>query len=279
MKIKPFTIYGKEILFLMLILFFQNSFSQIKQNPVQVEAKQLDNNLTLYLGGGGNSGILVTDSAIVVIDTKMATEAENLYTIAKEKAGGKKIIVINTHYHGDHTKGNMFYKGSKIYIGNYDRSFLEKNMDRENMPTDFVTKELKLNLGDETVQLYNLGQAHTFDDIIVYLENRKVMFTGDVVFNNINPVLKKESGANVDNWILELNAIVLGWDISMLVPGHGAPGSKDIAVQMREYLEDMQEAASNPEKAKKLKSKYKNWVEIPDMTSPEKTIEFIRDNK
>src|ERR1035438_4906127 len=90
-----------------------------------------DNKLTVYLGGGGNSGILVTDSAIVVIDTKMGTDAENLANLAKEKAGGKKIIVINTHYHGDHTKGNMFYKGSKIYIGDYEKSFLMKNMDHE----------------------------------------------------------------------------------------------------------------------------------------------------
>lgn len=278
MKKKQF-IYGKGVAFLFLILIFQNSFSQSKQNTNLIETKLIDNNLTLFLGGGGNSGILVTDSAVVVIDTKMGIEAENLYTLAKEKAGGKKIIVINTHYHGDHTKGNMFYKGSKIYIGNYDKSFLAKNMDRENMPTDFVKKDLTLHLGDETVQIFNLGQAHTFQDVVVYLENRRVMFCGDLVFNKINPVLKKESGANIDSWILALNAILMGWEINTLVPGHGAPGSKDIAINMREYLEDMQEAAENPEKADKLKSKYKNWVEIPEMTSMEKTIEYIRENK
>jgi glyoxylase-like metal-dependent hydrolase (beta-lactamase superfamily II) len=278
MKIKQF-IYSKGITFFIVILFFQNSFSQQKSTVNQVEARQIDNNLTIYLGGGGNSGILVTDSAVVVIDTKMGTEAENLYNIAKEKARGKKFIVINTHYHGDHTKGNMFYKGSRIYIGNYEKSFLSENMDRENRPTEFVKKELKLNLGDETVQIFNLGQAHTFDDVVVYLENRRVMFTGDLVFNKINPVLKKESGTNVDSWILALNAILMGWEISTLVPGHGAPGTKDIAVWMREYLEDMQDAVENPGKADKMKTKYKSWVVLPDMSSPEKTIEFIRENK
>jgi cyclase len=278
MKIKLY-LYGQGIIFFVLILYFQTTFSQPKQNMNPVEAKVLDNNLTVYLGGGGNSGILVTDSAIVVIDTKMGTDAENLYNLAKEKAGGKKIIVINTHYHGDHTKGNMFYKGSRIYIGNYDRSFLAKNMDRENMPTDFVVKDLKLNLGDETVQIYNLGQAHTRDDVIVYLVNRRVMFTGDLVFNRINPVLKKESGANAESWSLALNAILLGWEIGTVVPGHGAVGTKDIIIRMREYLDDMQDAVTNPEKADKLKSKYKSWVVIPDMTSPEKTIEYIRESK
>jgi hypothetical protein len=48
---------------------------------------------------------------------------------------------------------------------------------------------------------------------------------------------------------------------------------------MKEYLEDMQDAVENPGKADKLKSKYKNWVQIPDMTSPEKTIEYIKTEK
>lgn len=278
MRTRKFICYN-GIAFLIVILSFQNSISQPKTTANQIETRQIDNNLTLYLGGGGNSGILVTDSAVVVIDTKMGAEAENLYNIAKEKAAGKKIIVINTHYHGDHTKGNRFYKGSKIYIGNYDRSFLEKNMDAENLPTDFVKKDLKLNLGNETVQIYNLGQAHTLDDMIVYLENRGLLFTGDLVFNKVNPVLKKESGANVDSWVLALNAILMGWEFNTVVPGHGAPGTRDIIIRMKEYFEDMQEAEANPEKADKLIVKYKNWVMIPDMTSPEKTIEFIRENK
>ena len=65
-----------------------------------------DNNLNIYLGGGGNSGVLVSDSAVVVIDTKMMGNAKDLYNIAKSKAGDKPIIVINTHYHSDHTNGN-----------------------------------------------------------------------------------------------------------------------------------------------------------------------------
>jgi glyoxylase-like metal-dependent hydrolase (beta-lactamase superfamily II) len=173
----------------------------------------------------------------------------------------------------------MLYKGSRIYIGNYDKEFLVKNMDRENMPTDFVAKDLKLNLGDETVEIYNFGQAHTWDDVIVYLEKRRVLFTGDLVFNKINPVLKKESGANADSWSLALNAMLMGWEISGVVPGHGAVGTKDIIVNMKEYLEDMLDAAENPGNMNKLKSKYKNWVEIPDMTSPEKTIEYIKAEK
>jgi glyoxylase-like metal-dependent hydrolase (beta-lactamase superfamily II) len=42
---------------------------------------------------------------VVVIDTKMMSNSEDLYKFAKEKAGQKPVIVINTHYHPDHVKG------------------------------------------------------------------------------------------------------------------------------------------------------------------------------
>jgi glyoxylase-like metal-dependent hydrolase (beta-lactamase superfamily II) len=66
---------------------------------------RVDKDLTIIRSGGGNSWILITDSAVVVIDTKMSSDAEKLYNQVREKAGSKKIIVINTHYHGDHVKG------------------------------------------------------------------------------------------------------------------------------------------------------------------------------
>ena len=96
-----------------------------------VETVLYDKDLTFYLSGGGNSGILVTDSAVVVIDSKLSKPAKSLYEIAREKAGSKPIIVVNTHYHGDHVNGNQYYKGDKIYIGNYDKDFLAKNVEKE----------------------------------------------------------------------------------------------------------------------------------------------------
>jgi cyclase len=255
----------------------------IMMKPLSIQAQgqviKLDKDLTAVLGGGGNSGILVTDNAVVVIDTKMNKDAEDLYKMAKETAGTKKIIVINTHFHSDHVSGNHFYQGSKIYIGNYDQAFLEKNVKAEDMPTDFVKDSLTLNLGSETLQLVNLGQGHTFDDMVVYLKNHKVLFSGDLVVNWVIPYVIGESGANVDRWIVDLNAILTRWDIKTLVPGHGNVGYKGIAASLRKYFEDMKTAAADPSKQNELIAKYKDWKTSPPMASPEKTIEFIKNNK
>lgn len=239
------------------------------------EVQQADKDLTLVLGGGGNSGILVTDQAVVVIDTKMGSDADDLYKLVKEKAGIKKIIVINTHYHGDHLKGNHLYKGCQIYIGNYDRSFLKKEVGADDMPNSLVKDSLVLDLGSETLVLYDLGQAHTWHDLVVYLKNRKMLFSGDLIFHHVNPVLKKESGANVDKWIAVLDLILKKPDIEQIVPGHGAIDGKEMAESLKSYFTDMKTAAKDPSRAVELKKKYEDWMELPMMASPQKTIDYI----
>ena len=237
---------------------------------------QIDKNLTIIQGNGGNSGLLVTDSAVVVIDTKMSGGADKLYKLAKEKAGNKKIIVINTHYHGDHVKGNHYFKGCPIYIGDYDRKFLSDNVSPEDMPDHFIRDNLYLDLGNETICLCNLGQAHTWDDMIVLLKNHQVMFTGDLVFNQINPFLKKESGANVDMWIMVLDKILAIPGVKTYIPGHGKPGDRSMVELMKNYFIDMKTAAANPSQEKALKAKYKDWTEMPMMASPGVTIDYIK---
>ena len=240
------------------------------------ETIPIDSKLLVVLGGGGNSGLLLTDSALVVIDTKMSGAAEKLFMLAKEKAGSKPVIVINTHYHGDHVGGNHFYKGSRIYIGSYDKDFLMKNIRPGDQPTDFVKDSLMLDLGDELLTLRNLGQAHTFDDMVVYLKNRKILFAGDLVQNHTNPFLIKESGADVDKWIKALGCIRCHYQVKMLVPGHGSLGDSTMVRDMKQYFDDMKTAASNPAQEKELVAKYKHWTAMPAMASPEKTISYIR---
>jgi cyclase len=197
--------------------------------------------------------------------------------MAKEKAGSKPIILINTHYHGDHVNGNLFYKGDKIYIGGYNPEFVNKNIKPEDQPNIFVKDSLALNLGHESLLLVNLGQAHTFDDMVVYLVNHKVLFGGDLIQNKTNPFLKKESGADVDKWILALDRIIKRFDINTIVPGHGKNGGKELATTMNAYFTDMKTAAADPQKEKELIAKYVSWQKMPSMASPEITIKYIKE--
>jgi cyclase len=264
------------VLFSALTMLAYVVMAQPKEND---RPMQIDSTLFVAFGGGGNSGIVLGEKAVVVIDTKMSKASDSLYMFAKANAGTKPIMVINTHYHPDHTRGNKFYDGSEIYIGSYEKDFLKKNVEPENQPTKFVKDSLTLDLGNEQVHLYNLGQAHTLNDLIVYLPSHHVVFTGDLIFNHINPVLMKPSGASVQKWISALEFMLKRWGTSTFVPGHGLIGDKTIVAAMIEYFSDMTSAEADTAREKVMLEKYKNWVLLPNMTSPEKTIDYIRTSK
>jgi glyoxylase-like metal-dependent hydrolase (beta-lactamase superfamily II) len=242
----------------------------------QLEKTQLVPNVTVVSGGGGNTGIVVGEKAVLVIDTKTVKNADGFYAIVKEIAGTKPVIVVNTHYHQDHVGGNHLYKGSKIYTGSYPKEFLQANIDTANWPTDFVPDSLLLDLGGENVLLYQVGRAHTTNDLAVYLPEEHILFTGDLIFNKINPVVMGKSGASISQWIMVLDRLLNNWSSGVVVPGHGPVGDKTMIVTLREYFTDMTTAAMDSVKAPALIEKYKDWMKLPNMTSPEKTIEYIR---
>ena len=239
------------------------------------ETIETDNRLFI-ITGTGNSGLLVTDSAVVVIDTKFWRNARELHDMARKKAGTKKIIVINTHFHGDHVFGNNLYQGSEIYTGGYEKDVANTRTKPENLPTIFIRDSLILDLGDEIVGLYDLGQGQTFHDLVVYLKKRKVLFAGDLVFNQINPSLIKEDGTDIENWKSILTRMYKSFDANTVVPGHGMPGGNELILAQLIYFNDMEEAATHPTNAKELIKKYAEWMKIPMGSSPEKTIDYIR---
>ncbi|MFN8206458.1 MAG: MBL fold metallo-hydrolase [Bacteroidales bacterium] len=238
------------------------------------EEIKLNDNLYV-ITGAGNSGILITEKAIVVIDTKMGSAAEKLADRAKELAGNKPVVVINTHLHGDHVKGNYLYPGSEIFMGAYDTLFLRKEVEEENLPVFLVEDSVTLDMGDELLVLRNMGSAHTYADLVVYLPYHQILFTGDLVLNKVNPPLFKNAGASVDGWINVLQILDENYHPLTVIPGHGNPGGTELIDNLLGYFNDMKSAAKDPQRKKELMAKYDDWFKNPLMASPSKTIDFI----
>jgi len=115
-----------------------------------------------------------------------------------------------------------------------------------------VKDSLLLDLGNEKVHLYNLGQAHTLHDLVVYLSNHNVLFTGDLIFNRVNPVLKEESGAKVSQWIHALDVILSRWGDSKIIPGHARWAIKKWSYQCVNILLIWTTAALDSEQRKSV---------------------------
>jgi cyclase len=241
-----------------------------------MDVVKYDKELTIVLGGGGNSGILASDSLVIVIDTKMDEGAEKLYALVKEVAGSKPILVVNTHYHPDHTKGNALYKGQTIIAGgNYTKEFWIKEAGEETLPTEWLKDKMDIKMGDDTVTLFNLARnAHTASDVFVYLHKRKLLFGGDVILNKQVPALL--GNADPDGYMAAFDELPKKFDIQKIVPGHGNIGGVEIIDNFRQYFKDMSTAAQDASKKDELVAKYKDWGQIPLFMSPGATISVIK---
>lgn len=103
-------------------------------------------------------------------------------------------------------------------------------------PTRTFDGRLELSVGDRTVELIELGPAHTKGDVIVWVPDSKTVYTGDLLFIGGHPVCWE---GPVSNWIAACRAI-LDLGAETVVPGHG-PLTDDAGVQaVLSYLETLE---------------------------------------
>ena len=252
---------------------------QSYQGFMKVETIQYDPQLAIYVGGG-NSVVLTSEdgSAALVIDTKLRGAAE----ILREKVKAKDITIVNTHDHFDHVGGNPLYPQAKIIAGAYTKQQWLDDAGKASRYPDITIKigeEKVLKIGSETVHIYNMGRAHTWNDVVVYFENRKLLATGDLVFNNMHPAVLPKSGTKVASWINVLDALSKKYSIKTMVPGHGPVADQNAFVLMKDYFVAVGDAIGNKEKQKVLEEKYKNYVSFPGMFSISNTLKYIEQER
>jgi len=266
---------------LLLIAVIAGSLYMIYLRPFMQKLKVIttvnyDKELTLVLGGGGNSGILTSDSLVIVIDTKMDEAALDLHSKAKLLAGNKPILVINTHIHPDHVGGNKLYAGEKILAGgNYTQEHWIKEDGKESLPNEWLKDRMDIRMGDETVTVLNLKRnAHTESDIVVYLQKRKMLFGGDVILNKQNAIIMGKGDPEGYLWAFDM--VTKEFDIEHVVPGHGPFGGKEVITDFDQYFKDMKLAAQDNSQKDALISKYKDWASIPLFMSPKATMKAFK---
>ncbi|HUK35110.1 MAG TPA: MBL fold metallo-hydrolase, partial [Vicinamibacterales bacterium] len=163
---------------------------QAPQQPFQV--KQLKPNVYWVEGGGGNSGVIIGDKGVIVIDAK-TTEAGGKELLADiAKLTPKPVTtLIETHSDGDHVNGAAaFPKGIVIIAHVNDKMEQEAALKAggrgappaDHLPTQVVTKDKeKTKIDGVELELLHWAPAHTSGDLVVYLPKEKIAFTGDII--------------------------------------------------------------------------------------------------
>ena len=210
--------------------------------------KLTENTIVVGEGGSSNTTIISGRNCLIIVDTSLFPEkALKIRKFSQEIFGKPISLVINTHYHPDHTFGNAAFedvnilssKLTKEFMEQMDINYIEKIWGKEDSKKDHVslpnsTFEEKLSLSECGVKmkLCNLG-GHTPDSTIIFLEKEGILIAGDLIFNNYHLEITDDS--NIEDW---KNALNILRDLSpfFVVPGHGEVGGLDLIKSTKDYL-------------------------------------------
>ncbi len=225
------------------------------------ELRQLAPNVYAYLQGGGpgvsaagvsNPGMIAGSDYLLAIDAAQGPIPANAFIAASKQATGKDFgRLVNTHHHGDHVNGNQFFTHAEILSHPYCRDecvkaaattpkmwdkvpgVAEGTEQRKLVPPSVTFKDdLTYFIGGTEVQFKFAGPAHTWGDMMAYLPQYKILFAGDVAFFWVAPYA---NNSYITKWI-EVCDKIAGWDVDVIVPGHGPIGGKKELAEMANYF-------------------------------------------
>jgi cyclase len=225
------------------------------------ELHQLAPNVYAYLQGGGpgvsaagvsNPGMIAGSEYLLAIDATQGPIPANAFIAASKQATGKDFgRLVNTHHHGDHVNGNQFFTHAEILSHPYCRDecvkaaattpkmwdkvpgVAEGTEARKLVPPSVTFKDdLTYFIGGTEVQFKFAGPAHTWGDMMAYLPQYKILFAGDVAFFWVAPYA---NNSFITKWI-EVCDKIAGWDVDVIVPGHGPVGGKKELAEMANYF-------------------------------------------
>lgn len=227
--------------------------------------------------GWSNAGLITDSGESMLVDTlfDLRLTQEMLDAMRRAAPAAQRIgTVVNTHSNGDHTFGNRLVEGAEIIASRACAEEMSRDlgdpqrlaeMKRANnagtevgafmaeifakfdfegvgyvpAPTVTFEGELERRVGNKTVRLIQVGPAHTRGDVLAYVPEDRVMFTGDILFINGHPIIW---AGPVSNWIKACQ-LMLDLDLETIVPGHGPITDKRGAAAVKGYLEYIAEQA------------------------------------
>lgn len=200
--------------------------------PAPLMVHQLKPNVYWVEGGGGNSGVIVGDNGVIVVDAKTtpASGKELLDDIAKITQKPVTTVIL-THSDGDHVNGlASFPAGITIIAHENNKAEQEKALaaggrgapPAGHLPTKVIAKNKEsLKIDGVKVQVLHWAPAHTSGDLVVYLPDEKIVFTGDIIATQLpDPLIHLEKNGSSEGWITTAKGIV-ALNADQFVPGHG----------------------------------------------------------
>jgi cyclase len=232
--------------------------------PAPPELREVDDGIFAYIQPDGtwwinNTGFLVGRRGVISIDACATVRRTRAYLKAIETVTAQPVrTLINTHHHGDHTFGNFLMSGATIVGHEATRTgildwgqpqsapfWTEVDWGEVVLEPPFLTytDSVTVWVDELRADVRHVGMpAHTTNDSIVWIPERKVLYCGDLLFNGGTPFLVQGSVAGA---IKVLEEVLKPLGAQTIVPGHGAVTGPELIDDVVGYLRFVQASARN----------------------------------
>jgi cyclase len=236
-------------------------------SKVEIKVTKVAGNIYLLQGGeGGNMAASVGEDGIVLVDDEFAPLATKIAAALKSVGVTDKPVrfIINTHYHFDHTGGNLPFanQGTTIIAHDNVRTRLASGgtagnggalhfdaapADKAALPVITFDHDVSVHLNGEDVRALHYPSGHTDGDAIIFFPKANVVHMGDDYVRYGFPFIDVQAGGSVEGMIKACEGAIerLPADVKV-IPGHGELSS---AADVREYVKMLKDTSAVIEKA------------------------------
>lgn len=225
----------KFLLVAVSLLFAISAHAQTDFSKVEVKVTKVAGNVYMLEGSGGNIGVSVGDDGILIVDDQFAPLADKIRAALKGLGDKKLRFILNTHWHGDHTGGNVAF-GPEAPIIAHDnvrkRLATEQRSEvfnrttpaspKEALPVITFNNSLSVHFNSEEIRAIHFPQGHTDGDSVIFFSASNVVHLGDDFFAGRFPFVDLESGGTVEGLTRNIGELIGKIPPgAKLIPGHG----------------------------------------------------------
>ena len=235
-------------------------------SKVQIKVTKVSGNIYMLQGEGGNIAASVGDDGIVIVDDQFAPLAEKIQAALKGLGITDKPVrfVINTHYHGDHTGGNVPFAngGSTVIAQDNVRKRLETGGRAGNggsvkmevppapkgaLPVITFEHDITVHLNGEDIRAIHFPAGHTDGDAVIFFPKNNVVHMGDDFVRYGFPFIDVVSGGSVQGMISAMEKVPAELPANVkVIPGHGDISNLD---DVHEFVKMLKETSAAVQKA------------------------------
>ena len=256
----------KTFVLVIVSLFFAVSASaQTDFSKVEMKATKVAGNVWMLEGAGGNIGVSVGDDGLLIVDDQFAPLADKIRAALKGIADKKLHFILNTHWHGDHTGGNVAFGPEATIIAHDNvrkRLATEQKSTvfnsttppspKEALPVITFDQTLTVHFNGEEIRAIHYPKGHTDGDSVIFFSASNVVHLGDDFFAGRFPFVDLESGGSVEGLVKNIGELIAKIPAdAKLIPGHGPISTLDDLKSYHRMLQQTTEIVRGKIKAGK----------------------------